>query len=723
MKAIKMLKSIVRQLPLKQSGLFARGGLRLVLVSAVVIFSLWNATQASFAQQWNDASAVYIEALVEEMPEDESGIGRWLFSVDSGNLYTLTVTEVANIISYPSVGDRVEIFGLRDEDGAIEVLSIVPLDLDLPDADDSYWDAEEEEYGDTGNGEPDFDPEFGEDFDVNWQYFDGVVASAPENEMGMGEWEIQLDSGEIITLLADEHTYFRSSIIGYIPTAQDEVFVISFLTPDGTLVATDIELLSGEGDDEYFVGDIEELVGIITDMPQSTEPLVDGGTEAWIIETLDIILPVLITDDTTFVDGRPSQNDRVSIWGYKDYSGFHAVEVAADQYETGQIIVRLHTDTISQTIASRYDLFADSAVLKSGGIYKFVSFNPREQHVQRVINQMGDDEDILWAERNAVAGLPVEGERHRSWAWGTPTDSIYENQNAYNQISLPLAHTQYRGDGVVIAVLDTGVDLDHPELQPHLTRGWDMVDDDGLPDDEGPGIAWGHGTHVSGIVAKVAPNSKIMPIRVLDSNGRGDVFLVAYAIEWAVDQGADVINLSLGVGIYPRVLHEAVQYATDNGAVVVAASGNSNTRTPQYPAAFLETIGVAAVDSNNQKASFSNYGEWVSMAAPGVGIRSTIVGQQGSGYATWDGTSMAAPFVAGAAALVHQRAPSASSYAVSELLRDPSGQFGQLASVQNQARTITLLDVASAVGLTVSEPNDVAVGNANMKIYLPAITR
>jgi subtilisin family serine protease len=155
----------------------------------------------------------------------------------------------------------------------------------------------------------------------------------------------------------------------------------------------------------------------------------------------------------------------------------------------------------------------------------------------------------------------------------------------------------------------------------------------------------------------VAPGSQILPVRVLDPDGRGDTFFVAYAIEWAINQGADVINLSLGTQENSRLFHDVMLWAVEQGVSVVAAAGNSNTSVLHYPAAYPAVVAVTAVGETKTKAPFANYGSWIDVAAPGVGITSTIVTAQGSGYATWSGTSMATPFVSGAIALLRQKFP------------------------------------------------------------------
>ena len=296
--------------------------------------------------------------------------------------------------------------------------------------------------------------------------------------------------------------------------------------------------------------------------------------------------------------------------------------------------------------------------------------------------QLQNDPDVMWAELNQTGELPIEGHPHRLWGWGGQEDTSYVNQNALTQIKLGNIHDTYRGEGQLVAVLDTGVDLDHPALQAHLNAGLDLVDNDSRPDDEGTGAAQGHGTHISGIIARVAPGSEILPVRVLNPDGRGEVFDVAYAIEWAVYQGVDVINLSQGTDQDVQILRDIIGWATDQGVSVVAAAGNSDSSALHYPAAYPETLAVTAVDETQVKATFSNYGGWIDLSAPGVGITSTIVTSQGSGYAAWSGTSMATPFVSGAIALLRQKYPEDQVLDLhtrlqvqSEVIDDRNGQY------------------------------------------------
>jgi serine protease len=265
----------------------------------------------------------------------------------------------------------------------------------------------------------------------------------------------------------------------------------------------------------------------------------------------------------------------------------------------------------------------------------------------------------------------------------SPDDPLYPFQWHFEQIELEGAWRHTRGANTVVAVIDTGVawrDSDDGRYRQvrdlagtRFVPGYDFVDDNDQPWDE-----HGHGTHVAGTIAQttnngygvagVAPDAAIMPIRVLDAQGRGRTGDIADAIRWAADNGAHVINLSLGGPLPSRVLASAVAHAHRRGVVVVAAAGNSASSRPGYPAAYRHVIGVSATQYDRSLAFYSNWGDPVDIAAPGGNVR---VDQNGDGrpdgvlqetiaignpreheFAAYMGTSMASPHVAGAAALV-----------------------------------------------------------------------
>jgi thermitase len=258
----------------------------------------------------------------------------------------------------------------------------------------------------------------------------------------------------------------------------------------------------------------------------------------------------------------------------------------------------------------------------------------------------------------AVLGLPAA-----ALAGGDPLRSHQWNMTL---VHADEAHATANGAGAVVAVVDSGITRTHPDLQGRLRQGIDFVQNDGEPQDEN-----GHGTHVSGIVAAnagndvgvegVAPGATILPVRVLDADGGGDAATVAKGIDWAIDQGADVINLSLGsdvpvLGNDPD-FNASIDRALDRGAVVVAASGNSGLPLCDQPSGQGRLLCVGAVDKRRNRSLFSNFGSGLGLVAPGG---SAMPGMDEDVLSTWSdggymeeaGTSQAAPHVSGVAALL-----------------------------------------------------------------------
>ena len=311
---------------------------------------------------------------------------------------------------------------------------------------------------------------------------------------------------------------------------------------------------------------------------------------------------------------------------------------------------------------------------------------------------LGVDRAVLEASR--VAGLAYIEPNYLYSAFEDPNDPDYAKlQWAPQKVQADLAWPLWKSrTPTVIAVLDTGIDLNHPDLENKLFRdsagtviGYDFINGEIYPKDD-----HGHGTHCAGIAAAQINNkigmagiagwnadlsgsdsndTKIMPIKVLDAKGSGSVLAIAKGITFAVENGAKVISMSLGSTETSTTLTEAINYAWSKGCVLVAAAGNSGVSAKAYPAASPNVISVAATDSTDTLASFSNYGSWVLCAAPGVKIYSTYPG----GYNTLSGTSMAAPLVAGEVALLASHAPDLSNAALKAFVLknvDPYKRYG-----------------------------------------------
>ncbi|MGC9780046.1 MAG: S8 family serine peptidase [Candidatus Heimdallarchaeota archaeon] len=273
---------------------------------------------------------------------------------------------------------------------------------------------------------------------------------------------------------------------------------------------------------------------------------------------------------------------------------------------------------------------------------------------------------------------------------GTPNDPNWGVQWGPERIEADRAWSIQSGSGssVLVAVIDTGIDYNHPDLSSqYVALGYDFENDDNNPmDDHNPG----HGTHCAGIITATINNSigiagvadiQVMAVKTFDSGGFGSVSNAAQSIVYAVDAGADVLSNSYG---FPpaTVLRDACIYAVDNDVIVIASAGNEENTVPNYPAAYPEVISVSATDNNDNLASFSSYGSTIELAAPAVDIYSCIRTAAGS-YGYMSGTSMAGPHVAAVAALVRAEFPSWDVNRVRERLISSSEDLGVTGWDQN----------------------------------------
>ncbi|MFP3880151.1 MAG: S8 family serine peptidase [Dehalococcoidia bacterium] len=239
-------------------------------------------------------------------------------------------------------------------------------------------------------------------------------------------------------------------------------------------------------------------------------------------------------------------------------------------------------------------------------------------------------------------------------ALGSPDDPYFNKQYGLTKVEAPEAWEVTAGSpSINIAILDTGVDLDHPDLAGKIVSNINFSSGTTVDD------VHGHGTHVAGIAAAMTNNGagvaglgyscSIMNVKVMGDNGGGTYSAIASGIIWAADNGAEVINMSLGGSGYSSTLEDAVNYAWSKGVVVVAAAGNNGDTSPIYPAYCINCMAVAATDAIDERTSWSNYGDWVDVAAPGNCIYATL---KDNSYGYKSGTSMASPHVAGLAGLV-----------------------------------------------------------------------
>ena len=278
-----------------------------------------------------------------------------------------------------------------------------------------------------------------------------------------------------------------------------------------------------------------------------------------------------------------------------------------------------------------------------------------------ILTAAREDERIELVEQNISTSIPESAQSSVAFSEGIVPPEDFWDQTVARRLDLAQAHSVTNGAPIIVAVLDTGINREHPLFKGHLLAdGYDFIDHDGdtadLPDgvdNDNDGLtdeAAGHGCHVAGLVLFVAPGARILPVRVLNSGGTGTAYAVARGIESAVDRGARVINMSLTMATSSAVVFNAIAYATSKNVIMVCAAGNDGGANPlSYPANDGRVWAVGALDAQNNLAAFSAPSSGVVLAAPGEHLLSAY---WDGGYASWSGTSMSAPLVAGTAALV-----------------------------------------------------------------------
>ncbi len=359
--------------------------------------------------------------------------------------------------------------------------------------------------------------------------------------------------------------------------------------------------------------------------------------------------------------------------------------------------------------------FNPKAVIKSNdGIYliQFASVSATKTALSEISNWP----DIEWVELDTYSDVDVaDNVSVASKSWGVSKIGADKYADSISSIR----------DDIVVAVVDTGVS-NHAFLSGRIQNGgFDYVDNDSDPSDKHY-----HGTHVAGTIVDCTPglNVKILPVRVLNAEGRGSSFNVGNGIKYAADHGAKVINLSLG-GSHSNYKDENIEYAINKGVIVVVAAGNENDNTSySCPAHLNKAIVVAAVDENDRRASFSNYGDSVDIAAPGVGIISCV---PGGSYRSLNGTSMATPHVAAVAAMFKLKYPSMTPSQVETMVKENARDLGStgwdkyygygipnlsdIVSVEPTGITLDQSNVSIKIGGTVTLTATVTPSNATDK--------
>jgi thermitase len=325
---------------------------------------------------------------------------------------------------------------------------------------------------------------------------------------------------------------------------------------------------------------------------------------------------------------------------------------------------------LDQTLAELHASAAYSLGLGSN-TYRVLLRPESDQNV--ALRRLATLADVVYIEPNRIRTAEL-----------TPSDPLFVNQDALASIQAATAWELSVGGAVPIAVLDTGVSPTHLDLKSKLLPGYDFLNRDSDPRDDD-----GHGTYTAGVAAAVSNNDlgvagvcwgcPIIPVKVLNRRGQGDDASIAEGLRWAADNGARIISMSLGGPEDSQVLREAIEYAHSRGALIVAASGNSQAEgnLPSYPAAYEQVLAVSATRADDSVTSFSTIGGYVDIAAPGEGVLSTFwTVVDGDGYGIASGTSAAAPHVAGAAGLIWSIRPELTNDQVGDVLRLGSDDRG-----------------------------------------------
>ena len=345
-------------------------------------------------------------------------------------------------------------------------------------------------------------------------------------------------------------------------------------------------------------------------------------------------------------------------------------ETLSPPYRPGQVLVKFRAETPPQDRAQALGAL-DLPILGQLPALNVQRVAAPEGQEHQAVEALEADPRVEYAELDYVVHATI-----------VPNDPDLYLQWGLAKIQAEAAWDETTGSSdVVIAIVDTGVDLSHPDLNDKIVPGWDFVNDDNSAQDD-----HGHGTHVAGIAAAETNNNRgvagmswgarIMPIKVLRYDGDGYYSDVAQGVQYACNHGASIINLSLGGSNPSSTLKNALEQAYADGCLIVAAAGNSGENKVDYPARYAEAIAVAATDQVDDHVPFSDTGPQIEVAAPGVDIYSTLWTPSSHTYGWKLGTSMSTPYVSGLAALVWTRCPQLTNAQVRSVISSTAKDLG-----------------------------------------------
>ena len=346
---------------------------------------------------------------------------------------------------------------------------------------------------------------------------------------------------------------------------------------------------------------------------------------------------------------------------------------AGAPYVAGELLVAYEPGTSEETEAAvvrrsgartLQDLPGENRLVSYPEIRDEASEAARERALAQELRDLGERESVEVADYNYI--------RRPSFV---PSDPKLDNQWGLTKTRFPGAWNDSKGGGAKVAIVDSGAASGHPDVGKIVAQK-DFVEGNAVADDD-----YGHGTRITGIAGALTDNGKgvagacfkcgLLIAKVMNGNGAATDARIVKGIDWSLDHGAKVVNLSLGAPGDSDVLRSEVNRARNRGAVVVAAAGNEGTTRRQYPAAYEKVIAVSATTKSDGLAYFSSHGDWVDLAAPGTGILST---RKSGGYSTQSGTSLSAPFVSGLAGLLASQGKSA--YAIRQRMQESAVDLG-----------------------------------------------